>query len=462
MLTFVLLIPAFIIYLGLYFTYRSIAVYKNGLLFSIALPSHALEHPDLKAIQSKYRRTFNKTMLWLLLFFLPIPALYNFFPYQTAYFLFWMSAAMISVTMIYRNTFAVTLALKRREEWFVGERKVIHADLRAAQLKNKTAPSPIWFVIPLAISTGILIWFGSMDAQLYILGIVSVMMTLLFLCIALLLRRSKSTIYSERSETNLALNQMKRRSVSFLLLALALFMNVEQVLVGLLSLNETEALNVIYLPLIILFSLVPLILILTVYRRLSTARNELLQLESSPIYSDDDEYWANGFTYHNPHDKSLLVPKRVGVGETINTGTLAGKLIMGGAVGLLLTIVFGVSVMLIRMELIAPALNLTETHTVEIKYPMYSYSFDLADVKDISLTDIVPKGSKTSGEATNKFLRGHFRLNEVGKARLYLFKNNPPFIKIELADEVIFYNDELPANTEALFKQLTEALEQTR
>ncbi len=462
MLTFVLIFPALIIYLVLFFTYRSIGSYKNGLLFSIALPPHALEHADIKSIQAKYRRTFNKTMLWLLILFIPIPALYNYFSYQTVYFMFWMHAAFIWILIIYRKNFAATLALKRREEWFVGERKVIHADLRAAQLKNLTAPSPFWFVIPLSFSIGILIWFGSQDAQLYILGIVSVILTLLFLSIVLMLRRSKSTIYSKRSETNLALNQMKRRSISFLLLTMAFFMNVQQVFIGLLSLNETEALNAIWLPLIILFSLFPIVLVITVYRRLANARTELLQLEDNPVYSDDDEYWSNGFTYHNPHDKSLLVPKRVGVGETINTGTLAGKLIMGGVVGLLLSVVFGVSFMLIRSELIPPTLKLTDNQIVDIKYPMYSYTFNLEDVKEISLTDTVPKGSKSNGEATNKHLRGHFRLQEVGKARLYLFKNNPPFIKIELADGVIYYNDELPANTEALYQQLSGAMEQAR
>ncbi|HTV05255.1 MAG TPA: DUF5808 domain-containing protein [Acidobacteriaceae bacterium] len=36
--------------------------------------------------------------------------------------------------------------------------------------------------------------------------------------------------------------------------------------------------------------------------------------------STSDRYWKGGFIYYNPGDPALMVPKRLGVGYTINFG----------------------------------------------------------------------------------------------------------------------------------------------
>lgn len=41
---------------------------------------------------------------------------------------------------------------------------------------------------------------------------------------------------------------------------------------------------------------------------------------SSPIFRDDDRYWSAGFFYNNPDDPALFVPKRFGLGWTLNFG----------------------------------------------------------------------------------------------------------------------------------------------
>jgi hypothetical protein len=183
-----------------------------------------------------------------------------------------------------------------------------------------------------------------------------------------------------------------------------------------------------------------------------------LQSDLSSIYTDDDEYWGNGFTYHNPHDKRIMVTKRVGIGETVNTATLVGKMIVWGTVGLTVLVIVGVSFMLIRSELTSPTLTITPEHTIEIDYPMYSYEFNIADIEQITLVDQVPSGTKTNGEATDQVARGHFRLKELGKTRLYIFKKNPPYIRIKLENAYIFFNEKDPHLTEQLFEQLQDQI----
>lgn len=114
--------------------------------------------------------------------------------------------------------------------------------------------------------------------------------------------------------------------------------------------------------------------------------------------------------------------------------------------------------MLIRSELTAPSLTISSDAQVMIDYPMYSFSFAIEEIEEAELVDSVPSGVKTNGEAVSSYARGHFRLKDIGKARLYVFKNNPPYIRLKLADQVVYYNDADPEATKALFEQLQNAM----
>lgn len=43
---------------------------------------------------------------------------------------------------------------------------------------------------------------------------------------------------------------------------------------------------------------------------------------------DDDNRWIGGIFYNNPEDASVFVPKKVGIGFTVNIGSLGGKLVL--------------------------------------------------------------------------------------------------------------------------------------
>ncbi len=48
------------------------------------------------------------------------------------------------------------------------------------------------------------------------------------------------------------------------------------------------------------------------------------------FYRDDDRYWYGGFFYNNPDDPAMFVPKRYGLGWTVNFGNPKGRLIFIG------------------------------------------------------------------------------------------------------------------------------------
>lgn len=46
------------------------------------------------------------------------------------------------------------------------------------------------------------------------------------------------------------------------------------------------------------------------------------------ISRDDARYWLAGVIYNNPNDPDLFVPKRFGIGMTVNFGRPLGKLFL--------------------------------------------------------------------------------------------------------------------------------------
>ncbi len=48
------------------------------------------------------------------------------------------------------------------------------------------------------------------------------------------------------------------------------------------------------------------------------------------VFRDDDRYWAGGVFYNNPDDPALFVPKRFGLGWTMNFGHPQARLVLIG------------------------------------------------------------------------------------------------------------------------------------
>ena len=60
---------------------------------------------------------------------------------------------------------------------------------------------------------------------------------------------------------------------------------------------------------------------------------------TSTVFRDDDRYWSGGIFYNNPDDPALFVPKRYGLGWTLNFGHPQSKLFLIGTLLLVLVLV---------------------------------------------------------------------------------------------------------------------------
>jgi len=458
MLTVILSVTAVICYVVLMVTYRPQATYDKGMLFAVTLPAHAMEHEGIKQIQADYKKRFAQVSMWMGISFIPILALHVWTIYQIVYFFIWFTIFIFVLVSPFRRAFRDTLALKREQEWFVGAKRVLMGDLRAARLKNGRA-APLWsFVVPFVMAIGMLLWSGYSAQEMFLLSLTALLLTALLFLASLYTRRTKAKVYSLNSDTNILLNQARRRATSYLMLVVSIMANIQFLLIYLLVMNGDPAMEGLWIALIIVLSFIPIGWIIYVYRSISAQERDILAHDGKVVYTDDDEYWANGMTYHNPHDPSVFVTKRIGIGETINTATTAGKAIVWSAIGVVAVLILGTSFMMIRSELSSPLLTITADKTVNIEYPMYSFDFPLTDIEEAVLVDEIPSGSKRNGESTSTYARGHFRLKEVGKTRLYIYKNNPPYIRLKLKDSYVYYNDKEASQTRELFRKLEQQI----
>src|ERR1700687_5463523 len=84
--------------------------------------------------------------------------------------------------------------------------------------------------------------------------------------------------------------------------------------------------------------LVVLILVLLWHPQRSQRKANALtdRQPTSEIFRDDDRYWYGGFFYNNPDDPAVFVPKRFGLGWTMNFGHPQAKLVLIGMLVLVL------------------------------------------------------------------------------------------------------------------------------
>jgi uncharacterized membrane protein len=81
-----------------------------------------------------------------------------------------------------------------------------------------------------------------------------------------------------------------------------------------------------------------LVLFLPTQRSRSKADTPADRGLTGTAFHDDDQYWYGDFFYNNPDDPDVFVPKRYGMGWTVNFGNARGKLFMIGTLLLPLAI----------------------------------------------------------------------------------------------------------------------------
>ncbi|MEF2244296.1 DUF5808 domain-containing protein [Paenibacillus sp. IITD108] len=455
-----LLIPAIIILAAVVGIYMMQAVPRKQLWFGVTLPADAIQDERFKQLRKEY------ITLYVVYTLIAAAALFPFYWMQQSaslafvYFIVWSLSMFFLSPAPYRHIHFKAIAIKRAENWFGKQKATIEIEKQLEQLASKRPLPPYWFVLPLIIALPLLYLAANSELPLVRWsGIASLVMTGILFLLNLAFTRDRVGLYSRNPLANMAIHQAARQYWSILWLCMAIFEAINAYVAYFVLSEGTSIGSTLWMCGIFIVSLVPLLSIYYTYHRIRTLEYRYAHTNGKTDTIDEDHYWGTGLVYNNPNDKKVMVPKRIGAGSTVNIATTGGKFVYTGAYALVLAIVIPIAVMIIRADSIAPELTVNEAGTVHITDTTYSFTFETSDIEEVLLEEKMPSGFRVNGIATSEYARGNFKLNELGKAKLYVFKHSSPYIVIKLKDLYVIYNELEPDKTKQVFNELVKHLE---
>ncbi|MCR2803515.1 hypothetical protein [Paenibacillus soyae] len=429
---------------------------KKGLWFGVTLPEEALGDERLAALRKEFRKAYVWYGLGMLVSLVPLLALSDYFSLAYIYFFIWLAGVLYTSTVPFKRIHHKATVLKRDNGWFARGKRYVSVEKEIAFMSGLKPWSPYWFIVPALMCVPLLIFsLQHGHPLLRLTGAAALLMTGVTLLISLSFTHGKPRAYSRNAAPNLAIQQAARRYWSMFWLTLAIF-EVMNATIAYNVLSEGTMIGLgMWLGGIAMVSLVPLFGIFYVHHLIKDLEYRYGDTDGKGYESDDDQHWRHGLYYHNPEDSSVWVMKRIGGGMTFNLATRAGKVMHYIVYAIIAVIVIPLTVILVRADSVPPELLVDDEGVVTIENSEYPYSFEVADIRELSLEDTVPTGFRTNGMATSTYARGNFKLTELDEsAKLYVFKKSPPFIVMKLDELYIVYNDEDPEKTRALYEEL--------
>lgn len=436
---------------------------KENIWLGISVPKEVLADPGMLALQAKYRRRYAQHAVLVLITLLPILLLGSKFSHVYLYFIFWMGAAIYVLSRPFQAAHYEAAKLKRQQGWYVGEKRVVQLDTKVSRLKGARRIAPYWFGIPLLCAAGLLLVAtkqSASDAAVvygaaggYVLAL-----TVAFFLIYRSYGKQKPRLYGGDSELNLQTNQAVMRYWSQFWLGVAIWESCLAAVAASYIAGQWNGLSqsgewLSVAGFIGIATALPLLALLYLQSQIRRVEHEAFA-SGEASYVDEDEYWIGGWLYNNPNDRSISVPRRVGIGTTVNMANKTGRALFYGSIIVTAVLLLGIGGLMLQSDYTSPRMHLGNDMAVQVKYPFYNYSFQVQDIESIALVDEVPKGRRINGEATAAHIRGNFRLEGLGKAKLYVYRNNPPYVVIQLPELHIVYNEQDPAATRALHAEL--------
>jgi uncharacterized membrane protein len=97
-------------------------------------------------------------------------------------------------------------------------------------------------------------------------------------------------------------------------------------------------------PLVIVLPILAAVVVAVVVLARNNRERDEGEEDTGLTHRDDDKYWRGGLFYINREDQALLVPRRFGLGWTLNFGNPRAAMLLAGVlalIGLLITLRFG-------------------------------------------------------------------------------------------------------------------------
>lgn len=457
-----ILIPAYVITTAVvYFTMKSAIKPRRNILFGITLPTEALRDDAVLKIIDEYKRKVKLYILGTIFTVLP-----TFFIEReilsTLYFITWsLVVAEWLVRQPYVEMNRKLKKLKKEKEWFIGEKKVVNMDTKITKLKDKMPIKDKYMFIPFGISLiPLIISLAKYDEDLkYATFIALILISILVILYFVGFKggnRLRLKVYSQNSEINYLLNKEEKylNSITWFITSLT-----SSVIFLLTYLVIYEIINISYYFIIFISMLGAIISFagfMYTNNRIKSLEDGLLKMDKEIIYTDDDDYWIDGYKYYNENDPNSKVSPRFGLNVySYNLATKKGRISYYSGIAICAIIMIPLFYNLLYMEFTNHKITVSnESQIVSIDYPFYDYEFSASDIEEIKLVDDVRFKLRTNGIGTDEYSRGSFKSMEYGKCRVYIYNDSKPYIVVKLKNTYFIYNEKNKEDTINVYNEL--------
>ena len=183
------------------------------------------------------------------------------------------------------------------------------------------------------------------------------------------------------------------------------------------------------------------------YRRLKS-------LKASRGWEEDPEeqFWLWGMFYRNPEDPRSTVPKRVGMGTTMNTARRPWKVLMVFlAVCFLSMPALGIWLM---VEDFTPMEAVILDDGVEARHLESEFFVAYDDVETVALLTEPPALSRSVGTSLTYLEKGKYHVRGYGSCRICLDRRDPAILVLETEAETYLISFDSKAEAEAVIGRI--------
>ena len=459
-----ILIPAYIITIVMvYFTMRSALKPRRNILFGVTLPSEVLGYEAVIKMIEEYK---NKTKMCMSVIILgAIPSL--FIEKEIMATIYLVTWSIISAEWLVRQPYIYInrklAKLKKDREWFIGEKRIVSMDTKISRLKDKMPLPDKYMLIPTLISLFALIisvvkYDGDLKYATYIAFILMAIQIALYFSGFRGSNKIKLKVYSQNSDINYILNKEEKYLNSIVWFITALTASMVYIFTYSVLYEVINAGYYLITIIAVLCSIVTFFAFVYTNNKIKDLEEELLKMDNEIIYTDDDEYWIDGYKYYNENDRSSKVNPRFGFNSyTYNLATKKGKMSYYFGIGICAALLIPLCLSLASMEFSSPKISISDKG-VSVDYPYYDYEFKVSDIEEIKLVDTVSFKIRTNGIGTDEYCRGNFKSLEYGKCRVYIYNKSKPYIIVKLKDNYFIYNEKTKEETMRIYNELNELI----
>lgn len=266
---------------------------------------------------------------------------------------FWISigpvfAAIILASLDYYIAHYRLRIVKKREDWFAGQRQAIAVD---TEMHQEPIHLPIlWLILTIALVVAMFaigaLRYPSLPDRIathfdvngvpngwtdkgpgvFLTPLIALGETILLIALALFLPGKQAPLDPANIEASRTRHRKLRRvwGLSFMLISVLV-----NLLLLIISLVIWQSLPLTMLTFVVpAFPILIIIALLVIFYRLRGDQTQQNNAQTPYVARDDDRYWKMGTIYFNRDDPSIFVEKRFGIGWTVNFGHPVGILFM--------------------------------------------------------------------------------------------------------------------------------------